>query len=201
MFGHKTIHCLALVGVLSMASGTAIAQSAAAAPLAQDSNGADQTLISTTTAGSLTDSLGNTAMISTEAAKVNAQAELLQAKLKLLQLQSQLGTEGGNGPGGKPPSQADEPVPQLVAVFGMGKDLIASLRYSSGLRLDARRGDTIEDGWKVTSVTPAQVQMVKGGKAHTLRIYAGAGASGAPAPGRSVPQPAMMGSPMPGVMR
>lgn len=60
--------------------------------------------------------------------------------------------------------------PEVVAVFGSGDALFASLRTFDGRTFDVKKGDRIEDGYRVQSITPETVTLNRDGKSYQLRI-------------------------------
>lgn len=60
--------------------------------------------------------------------------------------------------------------PEVVAVFGSGDALFASLRTFDGRTFDVKKGDRIENGYRVQSITPETVTLNRDGKSYQLRI-------------------------------
>lgn len=60
--------------------------------------------------------------------------------------------------------------PEVVAIFGVGKDLYASLRSHNGRTFDAAKGDRIDDGYRVQGISPDVVTLTHGGKRYQLRV-------------------------------
>lgn len=78
----------------------------------------------------------------------------------------------------KPAEAAAAPVmipapPSVVAIYGVGKEMYASLRSHDGSSFDAIKGDQLADGYKVTSINSRQVELVREGKKYTLRVFGG----------------------------
>lgn len=79
------------------------------------------------------------------------------------------------------------PAPHLVAVYGTGKNLMASVRYGSGLTLDIAPGQTIEGGFKVTRISAGGVTLTRGGKRHDLNTFVAGHSGSSTAPAATAP--------------
>lgn len=112
----------------------------------------------------------NTALIQAKIAEMKAQKELDALQRSLVVESESLKKVEASAVRSEHPT---EPPPQVLAIFGTGKSLYASLMYPNGLRQDVRTGDEIEGGFRVASITPSRVRLSRSGIEYTLRIFAG----------------------------
>ena len=143
-------------------------------------------------------------------AKLKARIEEAKAQKELDDILTPKPVEGAKAPAAKPPieerqvstderkpsvkpteSDHGDPAPSLLAIFGVGNSLYASLRMTNGITQDVRVGDTVEGGFSVKAISSSSVILLRGGKEFPLRVFAG------PTTGFGG-KPQAVGSPLPG---
>ena len=130
-------------------------------------------------------------LLKAQTAKAQAQAELEKASAGEIDggsgKSSQSGKRGGSAVG------SSTGLPAVTSIYGRDKALVATLRLNSGGVLEARVGDTIPDGYRLTRIDAGKVTFTRGGR----QFIAGLSAPAAlpPVAGGG---PLMLAPPLPG---
>jgi len=157
------------------ASGTLAGLLVAVSPL-QAEEAAGTVLEQTSTVERLAEMQGSTALINAQAAQIKAQAELQEAHNALREAI----LEGAELSGGSIKSEdaaqenkavSVELLPKVLSIYGADKNFYALLRYPSGLRVDVRVGEKLDDDYVVKSITASRVMVSRDGETRPLQTY------------------------------
>lgn len=91
-------------------------------------------------------------------------------------------------------------LPTVVAIFGSGKSMYATLRQPDGLVVDVQAGDHLSDGFRVAGVSINEVRLRKAGSDNVIRLRAGSIGTQAAQPDVKIADKALGINPMQGAI-
>jgi len=177
MLRNKSQNLLSLAGVGALAGFLVAAsplQAEEAAGIAVER--ARTPLEQTNTVERLAEMQGNTALINAQAAQIKAQAELQEAHNALREAILEGAELSGEATKSEDAAQESKAVsvellPKVLSIYGTGKNFYALLRYPSGLRVDVRVGEKLDDDYVVKSITASRVMVSRDGETRSLQTY------------------------------
>ncbi|WP_158230291.1 type IV pilus biogenesis protein PilP [Stenotrophomonas maltophilia] len=99
-----------------------------------------------------------------QAQTIMLKAEAAQAKARS-EMQEQLRPAGDLSPGA---TSSAEPV--LLGIFGTPTSLYARFAIPSGAIVEARQGDSLMDGFKLTKLTSSNIELTRNGRKWQIRM-------------------------------